>query len=249
MNKIYEKDLYLPIREFFISQGFEVRGEVEHCDLCAIKNDEVVVVELKKNLSVELLVQAANRQKIADLVYVAIPKPKKLKMNSKWKDICHLLRRLEIGLILVDFSINKYVEVIVQPEPFDRVKSIQRNKRKRSKLVEEFKGRHQDLNIGGSRGTQLMTAYRENALYIACCIDSLGPMSAKQIRKYGSDEKKTYSILYQNHYGWFYKVSDGIYDLTDKGKQDILVYKELSDNIKERINEKKEIYQVRVVKE
>lgn len=233
---LLEKDMYDPIRNYFIDKGFEVRGEVKHCDVCAMKDDQLVVIELKRNLSVELLVQAAKRQKTADLAYVAIPKPKRLTSSSKWFDICHLLRRLELGLILVTVKKNKsLVEIAVHPEPFDRAKSVQANKRNRKKLIEEFKGRCADLNTGGSTGEKLMTAYRENALYIACCLEMFGPSSAAKLKKYGTDSKKTYSILYDNHYGWFRKINKGIYSLTDAGKEGLKQYEKMTEMLKASI--------------
>jgi hypothetical protein len=89
-DKILEIDLYNPVRDVFVEQGYTVRSEVKDCDITAIKDDELVVVELKRNLSVSLLAQAARRQKAADLVYIAVPKPKKTFNDSKWQDICHL---------------------------------------------------------------------------------------------------------------------------------------------------------------
>jgi Uncharacterized conserved protein len=236
MDIQFEKDLFAPIRDFFIDKGFEVRSEVNHCDICAIKDDQLIIIELKKNLSVDLLVQAVDRQKIADLVYVAIPKPKKRTSFAKWRDICHLLRRLELGLILVSTKNKKaYVEVAVQPEPFDRLKSIQANKRHRSKLIKEFNGRSLDLNTGGSTGKKLVTAYREASLYIACCINMFGPSSAANLKKYGADNKKAYSILYANHYGWFCKVGKGVYDLTDIGRDSLNLYSAMIDILKVNI--------------
>ena len=236
---LYEKDLYIPIRDYFTSKGFDVRSEVNHCDVCAIKDEQVIVIEMKKNLSVDLLAQGVKRQKIAELVYIAVPKPKKFTATGKWRDICHLLRRLEMGLILVSFKgKNSFVEVAVHPEPFDRLKSIQGNKRKKTKLIEEFKGRAEDLNIGGSTREKLMTAYKESSLYIAYCIEKLGPLSAATLRKYGTDEKKTYSILYNNHHGWFYRADKGMYDLTDKGREALKTYEKLSEVLKDKLENK-----------
>jgi hypothetical protein len=234
---LYEKDLYIPIRDYFIDKGFDVRSEVNHCDVCAIKDGQVIIIEMKKNLSVELLAQGVKRQKIADLVYIAVPKPKRLKASAKWRDICHLLKRLEMGLMLVSFKgKNSFVEIAVYPEPFDRTKSIQSNKRKKTKLIEEFKGRAEDLNTGGSTREKLMTAYKESSLFVACCINRFGPSSAAALKKCGTDAKKTYSILYDNHYGWFYRVEKGVYDLTDKGKAALKTYDRLSEVLMEKLD-------------
>ena len=43
-----EADLYLPLKRFLESQGYEVKGEVQDCDVLAVRGTEaLVVVELK----------------------------------------------------------------------------------------------------------------------------------------------------------------------------------------------------------
>jgi hypothetical protein len=228
--EILEEDLCKPVSDFLKNQGYIVRSEVNFCDIAAIKDEELVVVELKKHLSVDLLAQAVKRQKAADSVYIAVPKPKRMLGSSKWNDICHLIRRLELGLILVSFRGRKgIIEVPIQPIAFDREKSRQMNKRKRENIIKEASGRYEDLNIGGSRGKKLVTSYRESAIFIACCLDKLGAVSPKRLRELGTDAKKTLSILSQNHYGWFNKVDRGVYTLTEEGKRALGEYKELAE--------------------
>lgn len=229
-NKILETDLCKPVKDFLIEQGYDVRSEVKDCDLAAIRDNELVIVELKRNLSVNLLAQAVKRQKTADLVYVAVPKPKRVFANSKWQDICHLLRRLELGLILVSFKgKNSFVEVPMDPVPFDRKKSMKRNDKKREGIIKEVRNRNMDLNIGGSKGKKLVTAYRESAIFIACCLNKFGPLSPKQLRSLGTNPEKTTSILSENHYGWFDRVKRGLYSINDAGKEGLILYKELSE--------------------
>lgn len=48
MDKIKESDLYQPIKEYLDSLGYDTKGEVKDCDITAIKDDELIVVELKK---------------------------------------------------------------------------------------------------------------------------------------------------------------------------------------------------------
>lgn len=235
-EKILEEDLCRPVSEFLVKQGYTVRSEVNYCDVTALKENELVVVELKRNLSVNLLSQAVKRQKAADLVYIAVPKPKRMIGNSKWKDICHLIRRLELGLILVSFKGEQaFIEIPIEPMYFDRDKSKAMNKKKRENIIKEINGRHSDLNIGGSTGKKLVTAYRENALYIACCLNRFGPLSPKGLRELGTDNKKTISILVENHYGWFEKVQRGVYYINDEGKKALDQYKELSEYYNNKI--------------
>ena len=87
MDKIKESDLYQPIKDYLDSLGYDTKGEVKDCDITAIKDGELIVVELKKGFTIELLYQAIERQKIADSVYVAIPLPKRGYKNPHYKDI------------------------------------------------------------------------------------------------------------------------------------------------------------------
>jgi len=218
-EKILEIDLFKPVSDFLVDQGYLVRSEVKDCDIAAVKDEELVIVELKRNLSVDLLAQAAKRQKSADVVYMAVPKPKRLKVNSKWKDIIHLVRRLELGLILVSFKGDKgFVEIAVHPTPYDREASKRGNRKKREGIIKEAKGRYLDANVGGSTRTKLVTAYKESAIFVACCLDKYGQMSPKQVKELLSDETKPAAILSQNYYGWFDRVEKGIYMINDAGK-------------------------------
>ena len=230
VNKILEADLWKPVSDFLINQGYTVRSEVKDCDITAMKDEELIVVELKRNLSVDLLAQAVKRQKAADLVYIAVPKPKRLLGNAQWKEICHLIRRLELGLILVSFKGKQgFIEIPINPMAFDREKSKNLNKRKRASIIKEMSGRYSDLNIGGSTGKKLVTAYRESSIFIACCLVKFGPLSPKRLRELGADAKKTTSILSENHYGWFERVDRGVYSTTEEGRKSLEQYKQLAE--------------------
>ncbi|MCM0649089.1 DUF2161 family putative PD-(D/E)XK-type phosphodiesterase [Clostridium swellfunianum] len=235
-DKILESDLWKPVSDFFVKEGYTVRSEVKDCDIAAIKGEELVVIELKKNLSVDLLAQAAKRQKAADLVYIAVPKPKKLIGNAKWKDICHLIRRLELGLILVSIKGRQsFIEIPIHPIPFDREKSRNMSKKKRESIIKEASSRYKDSNIGGSTGKKLVTAYKECAIFIACCLQKFGPLSPKKLREFGADEKKTTSILSENHYGWFKRIDRGVYSITEVGVRELTQYKELTEYYNSKI--------------
>lgn len=235
-NTYREEELSDPVKKFLTEKGYSVRGEVQSCDIVAVKDEEIIVVELKKSLTVDLLLQGVKRQKISDIVYLAIPKPKKLTGRGKWSDICHLIRRLELGLILVTIgSKKKFVEVAVEPKKFEREKSIKQSEKRRNNLLKEFNGRSVDLNAGGITGKKIVTAYRENAVYIACCLLKFGNMSAKELKKMGCNSSKTYQILYSNHYGWFDKIEKGVYGINEKGKKEIEEYKELMDIFNDEI--------------
>jgi hypothetical protein len=188
---IAETDLYNPVRDYLIANGYTVRAEVHSCDIAAVKDDELIVIELKRAFSTSLLIQATERQKLTDSVYVAIPRPKGGTRTSQWKGNLHLLRRLEVGLIFVAVGSRvKCVEVVFHPIPYERKKKH----RARRAVLREVETRTGDFNTGGSCRTKLMTAYRESAIHIACCLEQLGPMAPKQLRALGTGDK-TLSIL------------------------------------------------------
>lgn len=227
--KIQEVDLYEPIQHYFHSLGYDVQAEVNDCDVVAFKADSFIIIELKLNVNVTLLMQAANRLKLTPNVYIAIQRPKMSLRRRKWRDIVHLVRRLELGLILISFEGKQpSIQVVHEPGPFDQKRSIQQSKRKREKLLKEAKDRRSNFNIGGSHNVTTLTAYKEKSIQIAFYIDHLGPMSAKDLRKLQTGER-TYGILYDNYNNWFKRVGRGIYNLTDLGRK---AYKAYPDIIK-----------------
>lgn len=228
-RKILEKDLYAPVRDYLIRQGYEVKGEVRHCDVSALKDDTLLVVEMKTSLNLDVILQATLRQRMADIVYIAVPKKGKVLFTSRWNNICHLLRRLEIGLLLVSFRGNSsIVEEALSPQPFSREMSTRLAGKKRKLVLEEFSGRQGDYNIGGCTKKKLVTVYREKSIHIAALLEAHGPLSIKALRDMGTDSKKTASILQDNHYDWFDRASRGVYELSDKGKKEINDYRELA---------------------
>ncbi|MDP3487828.1 MAG: DUF2161 family putative PD-(D/E)XK-type phosphodiesterase [Bacillota bacterium] len=224
-----ETDLFPPVAEYLLQLGFAVRSEVRGCDITAVKDNELVIVELKKNFSIDLLIQATNRQRAADTVYVAIPRPAKGLKGKHWLGVVHLVRRLELGLLLVSFTGKlARVEVAVDPSPFTRKTGGQ----SRRAILSEMAGRSQDFNQGGSTRQKLMTAYRENAIQIACLLNDLGPLTTRKLRELGAGSK-TQAILYRDHYKWFRRVVPGTYDLTELGRQELMHYPDLVEMCRE----------------
>lgn len=234
---IHETDLYRPIREYLEALGYQVQGEVNGCDLVAVKEDELIVVELKTTFNLKLLTQAVKRQRAAESVYVAVPYPKGGKRTAAWGDMCLLLRRLELGLITVALSKSGgRVEVHFHPQSFDRLRSLRANKRARRSIIRETAGRSGHYNTGGTNRTSLITAYREQAIHIACCMMRFGDMSPAQLRKMGTSPK-TPNILRDNHYGWFTRVSRGVYKLEDSAREFLKDYPELVEHYMNKITQ------------
>jgi len=223
---IVETDLYQPVKDLLEINDFYVDGEVNSCDVVGIKDEALVIVELKLNISLKLILQAINRQKLTDEVYIAVPSSK---ITRKTKDILLLLKRLGIGLISVSLMSSKpNAQVILEPKLFDIKKSQQRSKKKRIKLEEEIKGRIKNTNIGGTSKRKILTMYKEMSLYIVCCLELNGPLSPKELKKIGADEKKTNSILINNYHYWFRRIRKGVYEITNEGQKAIDIYSDIT---------------------
>jgi hypothetical protein len=71
-----ETALYPTVKRFMEAAGFEVKGEVCGCDIVAVRNEEpsrLAIVEMKLGFSLDLLLQAVDRIRAADEVWVAVP--------------------------------------------------------------------------------------------------------------------------------------------------------------------------------
>ncbi len=222
-----ETDLYAPVRDFLKVQGFTVRGEVRGCDVTGVKGEHLVVVELKLGLTLDLLLQAVRRQALTDFVYVAVRRPVQAAHDARLREGVALLRRLELGLLLVDFrGPAPFVEVALQPAPFQR----RRKPAELRALLREIALRSGDDNAGGSRRRPLVTAYRENALFIAAALARYGPQQPRQLRALGAGEKVRV-ILYDDVYGWFERVDRALYRLKPAGEAALRTYAHVVERV------------------
>lgn len=238
MKRLKETELYGPVKELLQQMGYDVKGEVAHVDLVATKGDEFVLVELKTSFTLKLLLQATQRQKMSRFVYIALPAPTPRQRFSKaFKEYEHLLKRLELGLILVNFKKNPpEAQLIFQPLPYDRQKVLNRHSKQRKFLLKEAEERFGDYNVGGGKG-KVITVYRQDALLLASHMSQDQPMKAYILKDLTSIERAA-AILHANHYGWFKKVERGTYVLSPKyfeDKQDFALV--LADMMAEEQNE------------
>ena len=228
-----EADLYEPVKQFLEAQGYEVKGEVAHCDLVAIRGEETpLVVELKLSLNLNVLLQAVDRMAVSDHVYIAIPEPKNGRntlLRKSRKSINRLFRMLGLGLITVGFrtpaetaKAQPRIEVVIEPEPYQPRKNLKRQRR----LQREFAARKGDFNQGGTPGRERMTAYRQDALLCADYLQSHGP-SAPATVKAATGINRARAILYDNVYGWFERPARGQYTLTATGQQALHQYADI----------------------
>ena len=212
-----ETDMYPPVKKYLEAAGYTVTAEVNGADVTAVKADELLILELKRQFNVKLLFQALERQKITSAVYVVIPRPKR-RNTAQFSYIKRIVTSLGLGLMTVAMdSAIQTVEVVIEPELLNGRPAGKTGGRKRRAMLLEIAGRSADANAGGSSNVRLMTAYRERCVKLACALYDLGPMTAKElINGYGCGGD-SYDIMYRNHYGWFRREGRGVFGLTVDG--------------------------------
>lgn len=227
--ELLESDLYEPVRQYLESLGYEVKGEVKGCDMTALRDGELIVVELKRGFTLELLYQAMDRQRIADGVYVAVPLPKRGYNAPHMREMASLCRRLELGLIFVGFTTKGLPQVDVAVHPKE-APAPRRDKKRRLAVIREHESRTGSVNTGGVTRRKILTAYKEQALLVARLLREGGPMRAEEVKKAGGPPNTT-SILSRNVLGWFSRTLslDGrkyLYRVTSKGLAALEEYRE-----------------------
>ncbi len=223
-----ETELSEPLSLWLTKQGYAVSCEVKNCDIVARKEGELLIIELKTRFSLGLVHQAVNRKNLTESVYVAVPVLQGKKTIPKFKEVKKLLYRLEVGLILVRFLKTKTrVEIVSHPAKYNPRKAS----KKRNAIIREIDGRYSEFNKGGSANKDpRVSAYKQQALVCAWLLDKNGNLSPSTIRKSGGGIK-TQQILSGNIYGWFDKISRGLYTLNPAGKKALNIYKEVLKEI------------------
>ena len=213
-KKLQETDLYAPVKKLLQAQGYEVKGEVGSVDVVAVREaEDPIVVELKCSFSLTLFHQAIDRQRITDVVYLAVPRGSGRAFNAAFNRNTQLCRRLGLGLMTVRLK-DGSVEVAVDPAPYKPRKAP----RQRARLLKEFAKLAGDPNTGGSTRKGLITAYRQDALRCLSYLNENGPTKAA-IVAHQSAVIKARRLMADNHYGWFEKVKTGIYGLSPNGQR------------------------------
>ncbi|HEV7257548.1 MAG TPA: DUF2161 family putative PD-(D/E)XK-type phosphodiesterase [Bosea sp. (in: a-proteobacteria)] len=206
-----ETSLYLPVKAFLEGLGYTVKGEVGHCDLVGLRDDDptvVVIGELKMTFNLELILQGVDRMSVGDEIWLAAKlsaRGKGRESDPRYRNLC---RRLGFGLLGVDIAGR--VEVLISPAaPLPR-----KDPRRRSRLVDEHKRRRGDPSAGGGTRKPVMTAYRQQALACAAAMTS-APQRPRDLKQLYPDAQK---ILHRNVYGWFERSGRGVYALTEAGR-------------------------------
>ena len=219
-----ESDMSAPLTHYLEIQGYRVNCEVKHCDMTAIRGDEIVVIELKLAMSLRFLYQSLLRKHITDSVYLALPVEGGSAFPPEFRNLKSLLKRLEMGLILVRFLKTKIkVEVVQHPDMWEAPK---RPGKARS-ILREIHAREIEYNLAGTPGQhRKMTAYRQRVLKIATAMSDGNIWTPAQLRQCGCDAS-TSQILRMNHYGWFIREERGKYRLGATGRDALTDYRQL----------------------
>jgi hypothetical protein len=204
-----ETSLYVPVKRFLESHGFDVKGEICGCDLVALRGDEapiVVIGELKLGFNLELVLQGVNRTAACDEIWLAVRTSVRAgrEHDPRVRKLCRLL-----GFGLLGVSTTGRVEVLIDPGPW----RPRRDPKRRSRLVKEHRRRLGDPALGGSTKLPIMTAYRQQALACAALLSG-GPRRTSELKATIPEASK---ILLGNVYGWFVRVERGKYALTQEG--------------------------------
>lgn len=205
-----ETALYPTVKRFLESAGFRVKGEVCGCDVVAINDDEplrLTVVEMKSGFSLELLLQAVDRVRVADEVWLAVPATRR--GRDRDRRVHRLCRLIGFGLMAIDLASDR-VEVLAEPGPYRPRADTSRRRR----LLSEHARRIGDPSPGGSSRKPVMTAYRQRALACAALL-LVGPRRPRDLRLAAPDSG---AILRRNVYGWFERAERGVYRLTSLGE-------------------------------
>ncbi|QXQ07363.1 hypothetical protein KX816_04880 [Sphingosinicellaceae bacterium] len=209
LTPVQETALYPAVKVFLEAQGFEVKGEICGCDVVAVREGEpplVVVTELKLSFTLELVLQAVDRFRAADQVYLAVTASRRGRdQDGRVHRLCRLLG---LGLLTVDTK-RGMVTVVAEPQRYRPRADLPLRRR----LLKEHAGRRGDPTSGGSTRQPIMTAYRQRAM---ACAEALhaGPLRPRDLKLLADDAG---AILRRNVYGWFARVKPGVYGLSSVG--------------------------------
>lgn len=205
-----ETSLYPAVKRFLEAAGFQVKGEVAGCDVVAVRDGEpprLTVVEMKLGFNLELLLQAVDRARAADEVWLAVPASQR--GRDRDRRVHRLCRLIGFGLMAVDAARDR-VYVLAEPGPY----RPRPDARRRGRLLGEHARRVGDPSPGGSTRQPVMTAYRQRALACAALLRA-APGRPRDLRTVADDAG---AILRRNVYGWFERSGHGVYRLTDLGE-------------------------------
>ena len=187
-----------------------MKGEVCGCDVVAVAEGErsrLAIVEMKRGFNLDLLLQAVDRMRAADEVWLAVPATRR--GRDRDPRISRLCRLIGFGLLAVDIARDR-VEVLADPGPYHP----RPDRRRRTRLLDEHARRRGDPSAGDTTRLPVMTAYRQRALACAAGLRQ-DPGRPRDLRAVAPDAGR---ILRRNVYGWFERTQPGLYRLTACGE-------------------------------
>ena len=152
--KIKESDLFPAVKEWLEERGYEVYSEVKckgnsgRADVVGKSGNLITVVEMKISVSLALIEQAFRWKRLANYVYVAIPKPQK---GVHWF-AARMLRREGIGILFIDCK-SREPWAYANCEP-------KLNRKIESYLREALREEHKNGPPGGHAGGGYVTEYK-----------------------------------------------------------------------------------------
>lgn len=217
MTKPREADIYAPVKRFLEGQGYAVKGEVGAVDVMAVRGDEPpVLVELKLGFTLALFHQGMDRLSLSDWVYVAVPEKEGRAALKSLKENVKLARRVGLGVLTVRLR-DGHVTAQADPGgyvPRKRPKAVKR-------LLKAYGRLKGDPNEGGATRHGIVTGYRQDALLCARFLAVHGPSAGAKVKAWAEVPAAT-SIMAADHYGWFERVSRGVYGLTAAGRKGLV---------------------------
>jgi len=161
----------------------------------------------KLGFSLELLLQAVDRMRATDEVWLAVPATRR--GRDRDRRVHRVCRLIGFGLMAVDTARDR-VEVLAEPGPY----RPRPDQRRRARLLSEHARRVGDPSPGGTSRLPVMTAYRQRALACAAQLQA-APCRPRDLRTVAHDSG---GILLRNVYGWFERTERGRYRLTSLGE-------------------------------
>ena len=190
----------------------------------------IATLDEKRNTPVRaLLLQAVDRLRVSDAVYVAfrIGKGHSASWRSRRKQVTSLLLRLGLGLLTV--SASGSVVAVLDPAPYRPRLDTGR----RTRLLREFAERVGDPETGGSTSRQRLTAYRQDAVRCARELTNERVLKVSVIRE-RAEVSRAGPILRDNHYGWFERVKTGHYELSPSGRRDMIRWSDALESLERK---------------
>jgi hypothetical protein len=224
-----ETELHAPVAAWLAGQGYRVSAEVHHCDMVATTvaggadDDQPIILEFKTRMTLDLVAQGVRRQEITPSVYLVVPLQGSAGRLRNARNLLALLRRLELGLIVVRFlRSGTRVEVVLHPRESPR----RGRPKRRAAILREIDGRYAEMNKGGQTSRDVhFSAYRQRAIRIAALLGEAAPdpLAPAELRRRGAPQECG-RVLSRNVYGWFERERRGAYRLSPAGEAALARY-------------------------